>query len=82
MYVCITMQDLGSGGIKSDALRLLLRPIWDRSKATVATWLAGHCIQFLAVDLYVCFAFPLEKVLKVGRTTCGVTSLEGQLSSA
>ena len=26
-----------------DALRLLLRPFWDRSRAVVATWLAEYC---------------------------------------
>ena len=39
---------------KWDALRLLLRPFWDRSKAVVATWLAAYCIQFLAVHVYIC----------------------------
>ena len=40
----------GSGGmhgppgkfLKLDALRLLLRPFWDRSRAVVVTWLAEH----------------------------------------
>ena len=29
---------------KLDALRLLLRPFWDRNRAVVATWLAENCI--------------------------------------
>ena len=41
----------GSGGmlpqeifLKLDALRLLLRPFWDRNIAIIATWLAEYCI--------------------------------------
>ena len=39
---------------KLDALRLLLRPFWDRSRAVVATWLAKFCIKFLAVHVCTC----------------------------
>ena len=40
---------MGSGGIlpqKLDALRLILRPFWDRSWVVVLTWLGVYCIQF------------------------------------
>jgi len=40
--------------LKLDALRLLLRPFWDKSRAVVATWLAEYCIQFLAVHVCIC----------------------------
>ena len=56
--------------LKLDALGLLLRPFWDRSKAVVATWLMEHCIQFLAVHIYE-FAipadleFPRQKVIRL-----------------
>ena len=49
----------GSGGIsptKLDALRLLPRPFWDRSRAVVATWLDEYCIQLLAVHVRICYA--------------------------
>ena len=52
----------GSGGMlpgnffKLDAMRLLLRPFWDRSRAVVAAWLAEYCIQFLAVHICICYA--------------------------
>ena len=36
---------------KVDALRLLLRPFWDKSRVVVAIWLAEYCIQFLAVHV-------------------------------
>ena len=36
---------------KLDALRLLLRPFWDRNTAIIATWLAEYCTRFLAVDV-------------------------------
>ena len=59
-YVCISMQDYGGLGAysprKFDALRLLLRPFWDKSRVVVATWLAGYCIQFLAVLICICLA--------------------------
>ena len=29
------------------ALRLLLRPFWDKSRAVVAVWLAEYCVQVL-----------------------------------
>ena len=51
----------GSGGMlsqkifyKLDALRLLLRPFWDRNRAVVAIWIAEYCIRFLAVHVCVC----------------------------
>ena len=70
---------------KWDALRLLLRPFWDRSKAVVATWLTTYCIQFLAVHVYICWAswHRISKIegTKVGRTAGGVISLERQPSS-
>ena len=51
----------GSGGMlpqeifkKLDALRLLLRPFWDRNIAIIATWLAEYCIRFLPVAVDVC----------------------------
>ena len=66
--------------MKLDALRLLLRPFWDRSRAVVATRVA----EFLAV--HVCMLSQLTSDFleissksKVGRTAGGV---EGQLSSA
>ena len=54
----------GSGGmppqeiiLKLDALRLLLRPFWGRSRAIVAAWVAEYCIQSLAVHAYAfCYA--------------------------
>ena len=53
---------------KLDALRLLLRPFWDRSRAIVATQSAEYCIQFSPVS-YPCvdvtsqltFLLSLEK---------------------
>ena len=70
----ITMQDYGGLGAcspkKLDALRLLLRPFCDRSRAVVAvyaTWLAEYCIQFwlpmyaFAIDV----EFQQEKVLRL-----------------
>ena len=44
------MDDEGGLGafLKSGALRLLLRPFWDKRRAVVATWLSEYCIEFLA----------------------------------
>ena len=39
-------------GYTVDALRLLLRPFWDRSRIIVATCLADNCIKFLAVHVH------------------------------
>ena len=61
----------GSGGMLPqeilDALRLLLRPFWDRSRALVATWLVEYCIQFLACAFAkpADFGFPRGKVLSL-----------------
>ena len=69
--------------LKLDALRMLLRPFWDRRIAVVATWLAEYCIQFLAVHACICYAnwlrISTREGTKVDRTAGGVTSLEGQL---
>ena len=61
MYVCMYKQAWKTRGVwgrappgnfkKLDALRLLLRPFWGRSRAVVATWLTEYCIQFLAVQV-------------------------------
>ena len=47
--------DVPPGNQKLDALRLLLRPFWGRSRAAVATWLTEYCIQVLTV-----YAFALK----------------------
>ena len=54
---------------KLDALRLLLRPFWDRSRAVAATWLAECCIQ-IWLSMYACaksaeFELPREEVLRL-----------------
>ena len=61
MYACMYACKAGGGGMlpqeifsKLDALRLLLRPFWDRSRAVVAAWLAEYCFQFLAVHVCIC----------------------------
>ena len=68
MYVCMHKHArLGGSGdmlppgkfYKLDALRLLLGPFWDRSRAVVATWLSRYA--FKPAD----FEFPREKVLKL-----------------
>ena len=77
----------GSGGMtprKLDALRLLLRPFWDRSRAVVATCLAEYCIQFLAV--HIAYTLLLSQLTSnristkegttVGETAGGVTDVE------
>ena len=55
LYVCVHKHArlAGSRGmlpqesfLKFDALRLLLRPFWDRSRAVVATWFTEYFIQF------------------------------------
>ena len=87
MYICIKHVRLGgSGGMrprKLDALRLLLRPFWDQSRAVVATWLVSIASNFwlftYAFGMPADFEFPREKVLKVDRTAGGVTSPKGQL---
>ena len=87
---CVCMHTRGVWGhgppgkfLKLDALRLLPRPFWDRSRAVVATWLAEYCIQFLAVHVCICYASWLRiskrEGTKVGRRAGGVTSLERQL---
>ena len=72
--------------LKLNALRLLLRPFWDRSRAVVAIHGSQsiYCIQFLAVHAYAFaipadFECPREKVLRLTNTAGGMTSLEGQL---
>ena len=40
--------------LKLDALRLLLRPLWDKRRAVAAAWFAEYCIQILAVFICVC----------------------------
>ena len=50
------------------ALRLLLRPFWDRSRTVVAIWIAEYCIRFLAVHVFAKpadFEFPRKKVLRL-----------------
>ena len=49
VYACISIQDK-----KFDALRLLLRPFLNGSRAVVATWLAEYCIHFLAAHVCIC----------------------------
>ena len=60
---------------KLDALRLLLRSFWDRSRAVVAIWLVEYCIQFLAVTYAFAkpagFEFPREKVLRLPEQQVG-----------
>ena len=66
---------------KFDALRSLLRPFWDSSRAIVATWLAEYCI---IIDCPCSYAItnPADRLqismregTKLGRTAGGVTSL-------
>ena len=85
MYTCISMLPLEIF-LKLDALRLLLGPFWDRSRATVAIHGSRsiYCIQFLAVHAYTFaipadFEHPREKVLRLTKIAGGMTSLEGQL---
>ena len=65
MYACINSKTRGSGGMlpqkKSDALRLLLRPFWNRSRIVVATWLAEYCIKFLMVHVHLLSLELLQK---------------------
>ena len=76
----------GSGGMlhqkifrKIDALRLLPRPFWNRSRIIVATWLADNCIKFLAVHVHLLsqltWIFYHRKYYITRKTT-------GELSSA
>ena len=46
--VCMVHKDVRLG----DALRLLLRPLWDKNRAIVATWLVEYCIQCSAVHTH------------------------------
>ena len=53
---------------KLDALRLLLRPFWDRSRAVVATWPPAILHPIFGCSYYALvkpadFEFPIEKVL-------------------
>ena len=86
MYACINSKTRGSGGMlpqkKSDALRLLLRPFWNRSRIVVATWLAGYCIKFLTVHVHLLsqLSWNFYKRRYYGwQNSRWVTSLEGQL---
>ena len=77
MYVCMHKHVRlgGSGGmlpqetffLKLDALRLLLRPFWDRSRIVVATWLTDNCI--LAVHVHLLSL--REKVLRLAEQQAG-----------
>ena len=81
----------GSGGMfpqknfKLDALILLLRPFWDRSRAIVATWLAEYCIQFLAVHVCICYPswhwISMREGTKVERTADITRRITGELLS-
>ena len=95
--VCICMYEYatlgGSGGmlpqeifLKLGALRLLLRPSWDRSRAVVGTCSWSNALNFwlflYAFTKPANFKFPREKVLRLAEQRVhGVISL-GQLSSA
>ena len=52
--------------LKFDALRLLLRPFWDRSRIVVATWLANNIFGCPCA-----FAKPTREGTTVGRTAGG-----------
>ena len=57
-----------------DALRLILRPIPDRSRPVVAVWLTEYYIQFLVVDVFAKpadFDFPREKVVRFAEQQVG-----------
>ena len=60
---CKTREVLGHAPpgnfLKLDALRLLLRSFWNRSRAVVATWLAEYCIEFLALQVCICMLSQL-----------------------
>ena len=77
MYVCMHKHArlVGSEGmlpqetffLKFDALRLLLRPFWDRSRIVVATWLADNCI----FGCPCAFTKPTREGTTVGRPAGG-----------
>ena len=92
MYdVCISMQDWGVGGggggmphqeifRNLDALRLLLRPFWDKHRAVVAVWLMEYAFTKPG-DI----AFPQEKVLRLAEQQCWqqpTRRMTGELLSA
>ena len=64
-----------------------LRPLWDRSRAVVATWLAEYCIQFW-LSMYTFakpadFELPRQKVhTKVGRTVGGMVLNSSETSGS
>ena len=67
---------------KSDALRLLLRPFWNRSRIVVAIWLADNCIKFLAVHVHLLSQLTwnfYHRRYYGWQNSRRVTSLEGQL---
>jgi len=84
MCVCMYAQSCcktggGAGGIsrrKLDALRLLLRQFWNRSRGVVATWPADYCIQFLNAMLY---AFAKPAGIKFPRKKVPATVTEQQV---
>ena len=70
------------GNFKLDALRLLLRPFWDRSRAVVATCMARGVLH----PIFVCSCMHLLSQLNLNfyerryyRTAGGLTSMKGQL---
>ena len=58
LYVCMHKHARLGGGnfLKLDALRMLLRAVWDRRTAVVATWFVEYCIPILAVHACICYA--------------------------
>ena len=67
---------------KLDALILLLRPFWNRSRIVVATWLADNCIKFVAVSMHLLSQLTwnfYEERYYGCQNSRRVTSLEGQL---
>ena len=81
MYTCISMKDLGGRGLegaggmlpheifRNYALRLLLRPFWDRISAVVA-WLvectaSNFCLSTYAFTMPADLEFPTREGAKV-----------------